>query len=199
MDGAVAPSARLEQVAPDLVSQVLRQCGRASLRVAGTSMLPAIRPSDVLLVRAADITMVTAGDVVLFEAGQRLFAHRVIRAASRGGRPVLITRGDMHWHDDAVVSAAQLLGRVEGQLRNGAVVTPRAAPQRRSGGRFPRLRFECLCSVRRYAHAMRASSVERVVNGLSLFRWTPKPVRRPAQHPVDVRERQHQGGPARVD
>ena len=199
MAGAVVAAARLEKVAPELVSQMLRRCGRAHLRVAGTSMLPAIRPSDVLLIRTADITMVTPGDVVLFEAGQRLFAHRVIRSASRGDQPVLITRGDMHWYDDAVVSAAQLLGRVEGQWRNGAAVAPRFAPPRRSVGRISRLGFECLCSVRRCAHSMRALSAERVVNRLCLFGRTPKPLRRPAQHPMDVRERQHQGGPARVD
>jgi hypothetical protein len=195
----VAAATRLEKVAPDLVSQMLRRCGRARLRVAGTSMLPAIRPSDVLLVRTADITVVTPGDVVLFEAGQRLFAHRVIRTASRGGRPVLITRGDMHWDDDAVVSAAQLLGRVEGQLRNGAAMAPRVAPRRGSGGRMSRLRFECLCRVRRCAHSMRALSAERIVSRLCLFGRTPKPLRRPAEHPMDVCERQHQGGPARVD
>jgi hypothetical protein len=199
MADPVAAATRLEKVAPALVSQMLRQHGRASFRVAGTSMLPAIRPSDVLLVCAAGITTVTAGEVVLFETGRRLFAHRVIGAEMRDGQPVLITRGDMHWHDDGVVSAAQLLGRVEGQWRNGAPVAPRLAPRRRSAGRMSRLRFECLCSVRRCAHAMRAVSAERVVNRLGLFGRAPKPPRRPAQHPVDVGERQHQGGPARVD
>jgi hypothetical protein len=199
MADPVAAAARLEMVAPELVSQVLRRCGRARLRVAGTSMLPAIRPADVLLVRTADITMVTPGDVVLFEAGQRLFAHRMIRAAARGGQPVLITRGDMHWHDDAVVSAAQLLGRVEKQLRNGAAVAPRVAPRRRGGGRVSRLRFECLCRMRRCAQSMRALSAERVASRLPLFGRTTEPGRRPAHHPMDVRERQHESGPARID
>jgi signal peptidase I len=197
MAGPVAPATRLDMVAPELVSHVLRRCGGARLRVAGTSMLPAIRPADVLLVRTADITMVTPGDVVLFEAGQRLFAHRVIGAAMRGDQPVLITRGDMHWHDDAVVSAAQLLGRVEGQLRDGAAVAARFAPRRRSGGRVSRLRFECLCRVRRCAQSLRSLSAERVVN--RLFGRTTKPGRRPAHHSMEVRERQRERGPARID
>jgi signal peptidase I len=184
MAAPVAAAARLEKVAPDLISQMLRRCGRAHLRVAGTSMLPAIRPSDVLLVRTADIAMVMPGDVVLFEASRRLFAHRVIRAGMRGDQPVLITRGDMHWYDDAVVSAAQLLGRVEGQSRNGAAVPLRLAPRRRNRGRMSRLRFECLCRIRRCAHAMRGLSARRVVNRLSLFGRTAKPARRPAHHPM---------------
>jgi peptidase S24-like protein len=179
MAGPVAAATRLETVAPEFVSQMLRRCGRALIRVAGTSMLPAIRPSDVLLVRTAEIAMVIPGDVVLFEAGQRLFAHRVIRAASRGGPPVLITRGDMHWHDDAVVSAAQLLGRVEGQWRNGTAVAPRVGP-RRGVGRMSRLRFECLCRVRRCAHAIRSLSAERLVNRVYLIGRTAKPFRRSA-------------------
>ena len=195
----VAAAARPEAVASELVPQLLRRCGRARLRVAGTSMLPAIRPADVLLVRAADIATVTPGDVVLFAAGQRLFAHRVIRAAMHGDQPALITRGDMHWHDDGVVSGAQLLGRVEQQWRNGEAVAPRAAPRRRSGGLLSRVRFECLCTMRQCAQSMRTSSAGRVVNRLSLFGGTAKPGRRPAHHPVEVCQRQRECGPARVD
>jgi signal peptidase I len=45
------------------VSSLLRQFGEAQLRVAGTSMLPAIRPADILFVRQVDITRVTLGDI----------------------------------------------------------------------------------------------------------------------------------------
>ena len=199
MAGPAAAATRLEEVAPRLVKTLLERCGHARVRVAGTSMLPAIRPSDVLLVRAADITMVKPGDVVLFEADRRLFAHRVVLAALRGDQPVLITRGDMHWQDDAVVTAAQLLGRVDGQLRNGAAGPLDLPPQRRGGSRMARLRFECLCTVRRCAQGMRAVSARRVVSRLFLFVRAAKPLRRPPDDPMEVRERQRERRPVRVD
>ena len=178
MADPVAAAARVEEVAHRLVKNVLRRCGHAHLRVAGTSMLPAIRPSDVLFVRAADITMVKPGDVILFEADRRLFAHRVIRAAPGIDQLVLITRGDMHWQDDAAVTAAQLLGRVDGRMRNGAAVPLGVAP-RRGNGRLSRLRFECVCRARRAAQWMRSVNAGRLIGRLYLFIRAPKPFRRP--------------------
>src|SRR5882672_9214575 len=133
--GQLEPSSHLEDVAPRLLSQLLDRCGEARIRVAGTSMLPSIRPADVLHIRAVDIARVRRDDVVLFEMGRRLFAHRVVQADSRGPEPVLITRGDMHSHDDPPVTGAHLLGRVEAQLRNGALISPVLAPWR--GSRHP--------------------------------------------------------------
>jgi signal peptidase I len=158
-DPAVTVS-RLEDVTPRLVSHVLRRCGYARVRVAGTSMLPAIRPADVLLVHAVDVTIVEPDDIILFQAGPRLFAHRVVQAGFRGDQRVLVTRGDSHAHDDPPVAAAQVLGRVEGRLRNGAAVPLGRAPRR---GRVCGWQFECLCTLRRCAQFIRSVRAARAV------------------------------------
>jgi hypothetical protein len=153
--GHLGPS-HLEEVAPRLLSQVLDRCGEARIRVAGTSMLPSIRPADVLHIRSVDITRVRRDDVVLFEMGRRLFAHRVVHADSRGFERVLITRGDMHSHDDPPVTEAQLLGRVEAQVRNGTAMPAGQAPWRYSRRPPSGLWFGCLCRLHRCAQAIRA-------------------------------------------
>jgi hypothetical protein len=149
-----------EELARRLLSQVLDRCGEARIRVSGTSMLPSIRPADVLHIRSVDIAEVQPDEVILFEMGRCLFAHRVVRADSSGLERVLITRGDMHSHDDPPVTAAHLLGRVEAQLRNGVVMLPGREPRRRSRRRLSGLRFECLCRMHLFAQAMRS------------FRWS---------------------------
>jgi hypothetical protein len=154
--GHVEPLSQLEDVAPRLLAQVLDQCGEARIRVAGTSMLPSIRPADVLHIRSVDIGRVQRDDVILFEMGRRLFAHRVVQADSRGPERVLITRGDMHSHDDPPVTGAHLLGRVEAQLRNGLVVSPIQAPSRRSHRPPSALWLACLRRVHLGAQAMRS-------------------------------------------
>ena len=152
----VQPSSSLEALAPGLVAQILRECGEARIRVAGTSMLPSIRPADVLHVRSVDIASVQREDVILFAIGPRLLAHRVVQAASHGAERVLITRGDMHSHDDPPVTRAHLLGRVEGQVRNGRVVSSGFAPRRFHSGPRSGLWFECRCVVRRWGQAIRS-------------------------------------------
>jgi hypothetical protein len=119
-------------------------------------MLPSIRPADVLHIRSVDIAQVQQHDVVLFEMGRRLFAHRVVQANSRGLEPVLITRGDMHSHDDPQVTGAHLLGRVEGQLRNGALISPVQAPWRGSRRPPSGLWLACLRRFHLCAQAMRS-------------------------------------------
>ena len=181
-----------EQVAPRLASEVLRRFGEARLRVAGTSMLPAIRPADILLVRAVDITSVVLDDVILFEMGQRLFAHRVVDAGLDSDPRVLVTRGDMHAHDDPPVTEAHVLGRVEGQLRNGVAVPRDRAPRYRRGSRVSGVWIECLCAL-----SIRLS-VSRVANGLRLLRRAAKPLRYASHDPMDVRNGQGRSGPARI-
>jgi hypothetical protein len=108
---------------PALVAEVLRRFGEARVRVAGTSMLPALRPREVLLIRHCTIDQVVRGDIVLFVAGARLFAHRVVQICLDAQPPFLITRGDTHHRDDLPVSSSRLLGRVAASSRNGRVRT----------------------------------------------------------------------------
>ena len=152
----LAPLSHLEEVAPRLLSQLLDRCGEARIRVAGTSMLPSIRPADVLHIRSVDITRVQRDDVILYAQGRRLFAHRVVQTGPPGLERVLITRGDMHAHDDPPVTETQLLGRVEAQTRNGAILSPGQSRCRRSPRRSSGLWFTCLCRVHLCAQAVRS-------------------------------------------
>jgi signal peptidase I len=113
-------SSAIADVGTQLVSTLLRRFGECRLRVSGRSMAPAIRPADILLIRAVESTRIAVGDVVLFARAGRLIAHRVVE--TRPAAHVLLTRGDANSHHDAPVTASQVVGRVEGLLRNGTAV-----------------------------------------------------------------------------
>lgn len=107
-------------LANELAAAVLRASGRLRIGAAGSSMLPAVRPSDVLLVRRVELERARVGDIVLYRRGRRLFAHRVVR--SLPGR--LVTRGDALPGDDPPVGPAELLGRVLRVVRRGRALRP---------------------------------------------------------------------------
>ncbi len=110
----------LTTAAPALVADVLRRFGSAQLRVAGASMLPAIRPRDVLFVERRAIQQIQIGDIVLFALDDRLFANRVVRKdVDETGAPTLVTRGDTHRDEDLPIESSQLLGQVLTVSRNG--------------------------------------------------------------------------------
>ena len=110
----------LTTAAPALIADVLRRFGNARLRVAGASMLPAIRPRDVLFVERRAIQQIQIGDIVLFALDDRLFAHRVVRRdVDEAGAPTLVTRGDTHRDEDLPIASNQLLGQVLTVTRNG--------------------------------------------------------------------------------
>ena len=116
--GAGMPA--LDSDLKELAAQALRRFGRLALRVSGTSMLPAVRPSDVLHVRQCPIFQATPGDIVLFLRERRLYAHRVV--ARRGS--TVVTQGDTIAEPDLAVSPAEFLGRVEHIARRGALLLP---------------------------------------------------------------------------
>lgn len=118
------------QPAQLLAAETLRATGRLRLAVGGSSMLPALRPSDVLLVRRCGIDAPAVGDVVLFLRDGRLFAHRVV---GRRGHS-LVTRGDAVATPDAPVDASELLGRVTRVVRAGRALRVRSSLSLR--GRF---------------------------------------------------------------
>ncbi|MEO8078361.1 MAG: signal peptidase I [Acidobacteriota bacterium] len=180
-----AATSDLEETGARLVGEVLKRCGEARLRVGGTSMLPTIRPGDVLLIRPVEITSVEPGEVILFRAGGRLFVHRVVQPVVSGADRILITRGDNHAHPDQPVTAVDLLGRVDEQLRDGAAVAMARAPLGQGRRTEPGRAFDALCRMRRFAELLR-SSVPRGARRLGLLGRAAKPGWRSAQSPVDV-------------
>ena len=99
----------------ELALASLRASGRLRVRVAGSSMLPAIRPGDVISVRAGDPHDARPGEVVLFTREGRLFAHRVVRRSSGA----LVTRGDALADCDRPVQRDEFVGIVESVARGG--------------------------------------------------------------------------------
>jgi hypothetical protein len=108
----------------ELAAALLRSTGRLRLAVAGSSMLPAIRPRDVLMIRACPRASARAGDVAVFVRGGRLFAHRVVSVDASGP----VTRGDAVRTPDAPVEADEWLGRVVKVVRRGRAFRPGVQP-----------------------------------------------------------------------
>jgi signal peptidase I len=122
----VGPQELLTAAGPGLVAEVLQRFGAVTIQVAGTSMLPAIRPRDLLLVQPRPFQKIRVADVVLFTVHDRLFAHRVVRTGvDDAGCLVLVTRGDTHGDDDKPIAPHQVLGQVVTMWRNGR---PHQAP-----------------------------------------------------------------------
>jgi hypothetical protein len=102
----------------DLVAELVREAGSASLKVTGLSMLPAIWPGDVLTVRSQSPDLLLPGQIILYQRNGRLTAHRIIRVAG----DELITQGDCVPSLDQPVSASEVLGRVVAVCRDGRTV-----------------------------------------------------------------------------
>jgi hypothetical protein len=92
-----------------LFVQALRCYGRASLRVTGTSMWPALWPGDTVEIRTAQIAEINIGDLAAFARNDRIFIHRVIRNTMNGAA-TLVTRGDALPVEDPPVRESELLG-----------------------------------------------------------------------------------------
>jgi signal peptidase I len=112
---------QLQSTCCDLVADLVRSAGLARLRITGCSMLPVILPGDVLTVGRSDCDELMPGQIILYNRDGRLIAHRVIRVLDES----LITRGDSLPAADMPVQFTEVVGRVEGILRNGRPVSTR--------------------------------------------------------------------------
>ena len=92
-----------------LFIQALRSYGRASLRVTGTSMWPALWSGDTVEIRSAQFDEIKIGDLTAFTRDDRIFIHRVIRNTMNGAA-TLVTRGDALPVEDPPVCESELLG-----------------------------------------------------------------------------------------
>jgi hypothetical protein len=122
----VAP-AKYQQACCDLVVDVVRDAGSASLRVTGCSMLPAIWPGDVVTVERHSSDELQPGRIILFSRDGRLTAHRILRVSGEH----IVTRGDSLPAPDAPVQHTAVVGQVVGICRNGRTVDPQCTPGQR--------------------------------------------------------------------
>src|SRR5437660_10701893 len=77
-----------------LAAELLGCCGELRLRATGTSMLPALWPSDLITIRAEEFDRVAPGDIILYARGNRFFIHRAVKAPVDNGCRTLTTRGE---------------------------------------------------------------------------------------------------------
>jgi phage repressor protein C with HTH and peptisase S24 domain len=90
----------------ELAEETLERAGRLTLRVTGTSMIPAIRPGSLVEILRANPDAVRPGDIVLLRAAPGFRLHRLVDI--RPGE--LITRGDNLRHNDPPEPVDRLLG-----------------------------------------------------------------------------------------
>jgi signal peptidase I len=116
--------AHLQSACCDLVVDVVRSAGSASLGVMGCSMLPAIRPGDVLMVERHHSDELQPGQVILYSRNGKLTAHRIIQVSDE----YLLTQGDSLPSRDLPVRWSEVVGRVTGICRNGRPVSLQRSP-----------------------------------------------------------------------
>jgi hypothetical protein len=131
-----------------LFEQTLRVSGSASLRVQGSSMLPAICPGDEVEIQSCNSGECEIGDVVAFSRGGRLFVHRVIGRDSGGN---LLTQGDAILAPDAPVCADEYLGRVAGLERDGQAVPIKISWLQRAAAALFRRSRTCTSVFQKFA------------------------------------------------
>lgn len=121
-------AAHVQAACCDLVAEVVRGVGTATLKVTGSSMLPAILPGDVLKIRRHLPNELRPGQIILYTRNGRLIAHRIISVSGN----FLITRGDVLQSVDPPVRESEVIGSVDGILRNGQSVDARRTTRTRA-------------------------------------------------------------------
>lgn len=144
---------QLDRVGCEIVADCLRAGREVRLRVAGSSMLPAIRPHDTLVIRAAGDSQPSIGKIILYAGSGCLIAHRVVRRLD-AGIARFETRGDALPACDAPVVQAEILGFVIAIVRGNRELPVRAG---KSAGLLSlALRnSDLLCRIALKVHAMR--------------------------------------------
>lgn len=113
-----------QEVKLDLAAAMLYQSGSICLSLRGTSMLPALWPSDQLTIKSVAHGELIPGDIVLVMRDHRFFVHRLIKSLWDQGRLSWITKGDAAPRRDVAVVADELLGRVTNIQRGNRNFAP---------------------------------------------------------------------------
>jgi signal peptidase I len=109
----------IESVGRELIAVSLRAGYDVRVRVAGSSMVPALWPGDELMVRPLGTAEPARGDLLLFVRDGWLCTHRLIDRIDDGDVTRLITCGDAAVTCDPPQSSDQILGSVVLRFRNG--------------------------------------------------------------------------------
>jgi ribosomal protein S18 acetylase RimI-like enzyme len=114
-----------------LCREIAGKADLVRLQVKGGSMEPFIRSGDwvnAALCRGAKCD-IGKGGIILFKKGESLYMHRVIRIGKDG----FITKGDMSFGDDGLVTTSDVLARVISVERGGRLISLSSRPSRLAG------------------------------------------------------------------
>lgn len=118
MSSSPLDQADYTSVALDLIRQSLQAGATIRLPVAGTSMLPLLRPGDAVWLVAVDPALLQPGDLVAVLQPDRLLTHRLIAVGPHGWQ----TKGDNNRHADPSVAITAIQGRIVSLERGGALI-----------------------------------------------------------------------------
>jgi signal peptidase len=107
---------------PEIVAEALLRGHQVKLRLAGSSMLPALWPGDELLVRGFAGESPARGELVLFVRDGWLCTHRLVGYSNLDGAVGLLTRGDAASLPDPPLIESALLGRAVAVIRDGCEI-----------------------------------------------------------------------------
>jgi signal peptidase len=148
----LAGTDKLDRIGCELVAGSLRAGHEVRVRVAGSSMVPALWPGDELRVRAlapaesvgraavpamGDAESVgraavpAMGDLLLFVRDGRLCTHRLVDRLDDAGGSRLITCGDAAIRCDPPIAASEILGTVASITRGGREIPIASSPPQR--------------------------------------------------------------------
>jgi hypothetical protein len=114
-----------DRVGCELIAGSLRAGHEVRVRVAGSSMVPALWPGDELRIRAlapaesVGRAVPAMGDLLLFVRDGRLCTHRLVDRLDDAGGSRLITCGDAAIKSDPPIAASEILGTVASITRGG--------------------------------------------------------------------------------
>ena len=127
-----------DRVGCELVAGSLRAGHEVRVRVAGSSMVPALWPGDELRVRAlapaesvGRAAVPAMGDLLLFVRDGRLCTHRLVDRLDDAGGSRLITCGDAAIKCDPPIAASEILGTVASITRGGREIPIASSPAQR--------------------------------------------------------------------
>ena len=134
----LAATDKLDRIGCELVAGSLRAGHEVRVRVAGSSMVPALWPGDELRVRAlapdesvGRAAVPAMGDLLLFVRDGRLCTHRLVDRLDDAGGSRLITCGDAAIKCDPPIAASEILGTVASITRGGREIPIASSPAQR--------------------------------------------------------------------
>ncbi len=107
---------------PDLIEALLENEQLLEVKVCGNSMFPSIKGGGVARVVKRKLSEIKSGDIIVFKLNGKLVAHRLMRKVQVNGVVMLLAKGDNNVHYDPAFGEADLVGSVEGMVKDGKLL-----------------------------------------------------------------------------